>query len=1352
MSGCVQTFGFFVYGRDFYHISTMKARAAAISLVFISGALIADEKDARIVQSDGSGLVVEFVPSYRPVKTILVNGQPTAHYSFHGGISAAGETPGSPENPIRSILLRFKGLRNSVEVLKTEYEDVPNVLLSPAPGFRKGDLDLVPVYSLENSPYSRPGFVPEKLVSLEKVGETRGAFLGNLVIHPLQYDPASRTLRKFSKILVRVNFQSSDPVRISSAETPALNNGMFPKSLIAVSAVAKKVLRNSVLQNGSWWRFPVTEDGIYKLDGQTLLNLGIPAGTDPATIRIFGNGGFETSSSVTDPVVDDLVENAVYLSDGGTTGHLDASDYILFYGKGTRGWRYDPSTKSYVHYLNHFTETNSYWLSSNGTPSKRMTAVPSLSQASPFQPPSAAGKIFREDERINILSSGQEWLGQAFNSGDQITYVQPLTSLDPNQRVSYRFRIGAGSSTGSTFTVSEHGIPLFSAGIPGTYTDGLLYYYSSQFVSSVIPTQVTPSQFPGFTDGESQMRFVFTTGSATGVGYLDWYEIVYKKFLNSRNDVFNFSAHDTTAVTEYDVSGFSGSQVLVFDVTRFDSAVVITSPRIIADTCAFQVQLSSGSSKEFYVVGPGGFKSASGFSRVPNQNLHGDDPGAQFIIVSHGDFMSAAQRLKAYRELPGNSLKTFVVDADQVYNEFGGGLLSPQAIRNFLKYAYTNWAQPPSYVLLFGDGDYDYRRIVASGTNWMPPWETFESFIPISTYSSDDQYAILTPDDRVDLKLGRLAPRSARDADALVDKIIEYETHPANDPWKLRFTFVADDGPQAPGLNDGFIHTQQSDDVSAILPDLFEKRKIYLYEYPTVIAPGGRRKPTVNVAIDNQINQGTLVLNFTGHGNPRLWANEQVFVRESDFGELHNAGKYFFLVAATCNYSHFDMLNDQSGGEILSLMPQAGAIGVFSATRPVLSFDNFLLNETLYRNLFRLDTLGRAYPERIGDVIYRTKQVQTSENDRKYFLLCDPSLQLDYPKFFATIDSINHVPGRQVVQLKALERSTISATVRDTATGLPVNTSGQAEITVFDANHGVTLTDPDLNASYTYVASGSSLFRGEASINSGSINSSFIVPRDISYSNNRGRISLYFANGPADGAGYTTNILISGTDTTAAADVTGPVIQLYLDNRGFKAGDLVSASPTLIADISDSSGINTSTSGVGHRIEAWLDNQTESIDLSDYYKSNLNTFQSGTVEYSLGNLGEGSHKLKLRAWDTYNNSSTVQTVFDVITGVGLKITNVYNFPNPFSTTTAFTFQHNQILPVDAEVKIFTVAGRLIRSLKTVGATTQFVRIPWDGRDKDGDILANGVYLYKLIARTEDGRFSTEALGKLSVAK
>jgi hypothetical protein len=1101
---------------------------------------------------------------------------------------------------------------------------------------------------------------------------------------------------------------------------------------------------------------------MYVFSGQTLLNSGIPSTTDPHTIRIFGNGGTDVPLDVNAPYIDDLRENAVFCSDGGTAGQLDASDMIIFYGRGTRGWRYAPATKTFSHYINHYTETNFGWLTYGNGAAKAMTQVPSQAQPSAYRPSTVTAKLFREDEKINILNSGLEWLGQPFGNGDAFTYVHNLPSLDVTQPVTYVARVGARSNGFSTFTIDEHSQRIATVSLAPTVVGD---YFSNQFINSV----VTRQQVPAFTDGSSSLKFGFTTSDANGSGYIDWYEIYYKQFPRAVSDVFTFHAHDTTALTEYAVTGFGSGQMYVFDVSAFDSAVAITNPEIAGDTCRFQIQLAAGNVKELFVVGAAGLKIPGALTPVANQNLHGDTASAAEIIITHPDFMSAAQRLKSYREQPGNnSLKCVVVNVNDVYNEFGGGIATPVAIRNYLRYAATTWSAPPAYALLLGDGDYDYKRISTAGPMWIPPWETMESFAPLFTYAGEDEFVTFNSTRRVGLALGRLAARSAAEANTMVDKIIEYETSSAKDPWKVRVTLVADDGlagtdPDGSTHNDLFLHTQQAETMAGMVPPLFEKSKIFLYEYPTVYTPSGRRKPDVTVALENQINQGTVVLNFTGHGNPRVWTHEQVFVNETDFPALHNKGKYFYLVAATCNYSHVDMISAQSGGEQLMALPSAGAIAVLSATRPVFAGDNFSLNQSLYTYLFQIDNGGNIVQQRAGDAIFRMKQDNFSgsaDNDRKFFLLGDPALRIGFPEKLATVDSINAVPATVTSTLRALSPVTVKATVRDSTNSGKIDFNGSALIVVFDANQQVLLQDsverfnPHRidHYSMTIGVSGSTLFRGELSVTNGAISSNFVVPKDISYGNDFGRMTMYFSDAAVSGAGYTTNFRVGGTDSTAPPDAKGPVIQLYLDSRSFRTGDVVSAAPVLLADLSDSSGINTSSSGIGHRLEAWLDGSASSIDMSAYYKSNVDTYRDGTITYPLGAMSQGSHRLKLRAWDTYNNSSTAETSFDVVTSVGLQLTNVVNFPNPTRGATVFTFEHNQMSAIDAEVKIYTVAGRLIQSIQRSAITESFVRIPWDGRDRDGDELANGVYLYKIIAKTQDNRFSNEALGKLSINK
>jgi hypothetical protein len=273
-------------------------------------------------------------------------------------------------------------------------------------------------------------------------------------------------------------------------------------------------------------------------------------------------------------------------------------------------------------------------------------------------------------------------------------------------------------------------------------------------------------------------------------------------------------------------------------------------------------------------------------------------------------------------------------------------------------------------------------------------------------------------------------------------------------------------------------------------------------------------------------------------------------------------------------------------------------------------------------------------------------------------------------------------------------------------------------------------------------------------VTDGKFHSTFIVPKDISYadSTTRGRVVAYYYDDEQDGVGYTGNVFVGGTDTTARTDEVGPTISLFMNSRSFRSGDPVTDDPLLIADLVDSSGINTSTSGIGHRIEAWVNGSAQSVDVTDFYNSELDDYQKGTVQYQLRDLPYGRNTLRLRAWDAFNNASTTETAFIVISGDQLSISDVMNYPNPFSRETSFTFRQNQLVPLNVSIKIYTVAGRLIQTIDTTAPGEPFVRIPWDGRDRDGDILANGVYLYKLIVSTIDRRFSSEALGKLSVLK
>jgi hypothetical protein len=305
---------------------------------------------------------------------------------------------------------------------------------------------------------------------------------------------------------------------------------------------------------------------------------------------------------------------------------------------------------------------------------------------------------------------------------------------------------------------------------------------------------------------------------------------------------------------------------------------------------------------------------------------------------------------------------------------------------------------------------------------------------------------------------------------------------------------------------------------------------------------------------------------------------------------------------------------------------------------------------------------------------------------------------------------------------------------------------------VFDVDRVITMADPDCPTipNHIFRLNGGIIYAGTQVVANGRWSAEFIVPKDISYRNDRGKIINYFFNTGNHGSGIHRAFFVGGIDPNAPIDSIGPDISLFLNNRSFRSGDIVNKNFKLIADLFDESGINT-TGTIGHKIEGILDgNENNKYDLTNFYVSD-STYKSGSLEYDFIDIAEGRHVLRLKVWDTYNNSSEAEIEFTVSDASALNVMNVYNFPNPFRDNTTFTFQHNFPNPVDVKIKIYTVAGRLIKEISQPQVADKFVTIFWPGTDEDGEILGNGVYIYKLIVETGDGQAITN-IGKLAVLK
>lgn len=1316
----------------------------------------AHAQDLRIRQQDAGGLLIE----YRPSATVTRLPSGETRVDIVDGVSAFAV--GDPRVPqLRTLLGLPSTVGNRVTVVEMDYRDEQGVDLAPVTIPRQDDEEIT---TPRGPLYSASGFIPASIASLEHVGIARDRMFGDLVLNAAQYNPATRVLRVYTRLVLRVDFGSARE-RFATVtpgeEVPSqlLNASQARAWKLQRPAAIAKSTANS-LASGAWYRITVAQTGVYRLSRAWFSAAGIDvAALDPRTIRLFSSGGRELPRDLDAKRPEPLQEVAIEVV-GGDDGRFDEDDYVQFFGMGTSGFDYNPASGLYEHYINRFADENVFLMTFGGVPGKRIAQQASLSDPQPYTPAWFNGREFEEEEVTNLMNSGSMWFGKRLipgaGSASSIAYTRRLHGLVRNEPVVYRVQVVGSSEVTHGFTVRDGEREL------GSISLGTVSFASEVDDVAKISGPRTFSGTGQLPDDRATVTLTYSSSSSdrSRGGYVDWVEWHYARRFEPLNDELLFSAPDTTAVVEFVINGFTTSDIVLYDVTDWANVTRIANANISGGTVRFQVSNERGNPRQFLAVARPALKTAPAPVGVPNSGLL-TQGGAEFVIITNDQLAEAAQRLKAHRERAGEDrISTTVVRLSEIYNEFASTLPDLTAIRDFVAHAVKRWPTPPRYVLFLGDGHFDYRNRTTAEPILLPVVESENSINKIDSYVSDDYYAkvVGTPrnDARVDVATGRIPVMTLAEANAVVDKIIRYETQPAFEPWRNHVTFVADDGWNSSRDSDGPEHTAQSERLTSSVPASMDQRKIYIVSYRTEITASGRRKPDAAAAIVDQINQGTLLVNYTGHGAHDVWTQERIFVSDVTVPQLTNADRLTFMCAATCTFGLYDAPGVRSGTELLLLKPDGGSIGALSSPRVVFSDQNSAFNKEFLENLLNKGREDDGRAKRLGEAIYSTKQRYSGvAGYEKFHLFGDPTTRLALPRYAATLEEIrinDEAVSADTVQLRALSKVTLQGSVRDGEGRVWEGFSGTTDVSLFDADRYVVINDPPKWINYTYRLQGGLLYRGKASIANGRFTVSFIVPKDISYENNNGRLAMYFDNAAVDGAGFFADLRVGGSDTSSVQDETGPVIALYMDTRTFRPGDMVNSETTLLADLFDESGINTTGLGIGHNLEAWLDNGSTGIVLNDYYTGEVDSYQKGTVTYRFRGLEPGQHTLRLRAYDIFNNSSMAETWFTVAGSSDLTLADVLNYPNPMRDETSFTFRHNLGNPVNVDIKIYTLSGRQVRVLEARNIAERFVAVPWDGRDEDGDALSNGVYLYKVICRTVDGGMGSEVLGRLSLLR
>jgi len=439
-------------------------------------------------------------------------------------------------------------------------------------------------------------------------------------------------------------------------------------------------------------------------------------------------------------------------------------------------------------------------------------------------------------------------------------------------------------------------------------------------------------------------------------------------------------------------------------------------------------------------------------------------------------------------------------------------------------------------------------------------------------------------------------------------------------------------------------------------------------------------------------------------------------------------------------------------GEYVLFNPVGGGIGLFSTTRVVFAYSNYLLSKSFYNFVFETDNEGNRY--RMGDIM-RLAKVNTinTTNKRNFSLLADPALRLSYPKHKVITTLINGKAVESVTDtIKALQKVDIGGYVSDYKGNIINSFSGEMAVTVYDKETTVSTLGNNGETPFQFKVQENIIYKGQATVSNGKFSFSFVVPKDISYAIGQGKIMYYAQNNEVDAHGAFNDFMIGGLSNQSVADNHGPEINLFMDTEDFVSGDKTSKNPTLKAFLSDENGINTAGTGIGHDITAVLDDDFSNVlVLNNYYQADINDYKSGMVNFPFKNLTPGKHKLTLKAWDVANNSSEEEIEFEV-TG-DFYISTVVNTPNPASDFTFFTFEHNQAdATLNVMIEIFDQMGRRVQYIVTevgsAGTTSNPVR--WDFNETT-TLLLNGIYIYRITAQNEDGIYFSKS-GKMMISR
>jgi len=1059
-------------------------------------------------------------------------------------------------------------------------------------------------------------------------------------------------------------------------------NGYFI-ALIASFCISNSAIAqaDSKLSTGKWIKIGITQNGIYKIDASWLDKNKIDRGSlNPKQVSLYSTASGTLPEDLKTSRPQDLEEIPIYF-EGEQDNKWDASDFFIFWGNSPHKIIFDFQKKSWVQELHAYSDSSFYFIRLDDPGAKRIEEV----KATPgeLKPTDYAWSIFHyEPESYNLIQSGRQWLGDAFYGTNNKTVQYSLADYKQGINSKLRGRFYSSSVQEGLFSFDVVGNTIESLKIPAI--SGGRYDNKANFMD--LDMWLTPQI------KDNLWSWTINYKNTTGTGYLDFLSLQYPRIFNAKHDnplyllpnstdsSYSISIINTTASTQIWLRNGIGnwskminySSSLKLNVKPESQLLLIDSQKAI--------------SPAFIKI-------------LLNQNIN-KETGYELLIISSPALKEAANALAKYK-ISSQKIATKVVDTEQIYHEYSGGKQDVTAIRDFIYRQYKNPNSALKYVILFGDASIDYKGKSVVSTEiekncFVPTYQSLESFRPLLSYSSDDYFGLLNPDEgdwlegektnkkTLQVAIGRIPAKNPSEANFFVNKLIAFIESKKTNRFKPEvLAWVADDG-------DANIHIQDAEDFSNLMiqeANDVSIKKLYLDQFEQEITGGMYTSKKAKDAVISLFNSEADFIHFIGHGSESGWTDEKILTN-NDLVSLMNLQHLPFLLTATCQFGRFDDPNQLSGAEISLMSTKGGAIGLISTTRPVFQNSNYLFGQSFYKNLIDHRTQVKY---RMGDLFKETKNnSQTGVINRNISFLGDPTLELPWTGQAITIKTDTITPGSS----QFFEGQLLTKT--------PTNINAQIRANFYSPPTKKKTLGTKTNA-YEYYVEGDLIWTSNIQMTGGGFSvSQKSVPNTkgpltckVIGQSNTGEKIIGFKSLP---------VLISNS---AIIDSKPPSISvLEPESNKFQT---MNSSFELKIKIEDDNSLRWANDK--NEFAELIVNDTLKIKLSDYFIPDIGFPQKGIFLYPFKNLKSGNYTFKVNCWDGNYNQQKLIFEIKVINSDASRLEWVI-FPNPMSDR----MQLRAIgqIPWDIyqyNLSVYNVIGQL--DLLKKGAVTYFSNVDFE---------------------------------------